>query len=75
MANIVQTILTTGMAVSALFAIVLDNLLPGATREERGLTVWEKEATPEAWEEAEREWAQMKEGEEAKLKGFERVQK
>ena len=74
-ADILQTILTTGMAVSALFAIVLDNLLPGATREERGLTVWEKEATPEAWEEAEKEWAQMQEGEEAKLKGFERAQR
>ncbi len=73
--DILQTLLTTGMAVSAIFAITLDNLLPGATREERGLTIWEKEATPEAWEEAEKEWAQMKEGEEAKLKGFERVQK
>ncbi|MBA3063339.1 MAG: xanthine permease, partial [Atribacteria sp.] len=73
--SIVQTILTTAMAVSAIIALILDNYIPGATREERGLTYWEKEATPEAWAKAEAEWAQMKEGEEIKLKGFELVQK
>ncbi|MEA3313008.1 MAG: solute carrier family 23 protein [Caldisericota bacterium] len=72
---IVQTILTTAMAVSALLAMILDNSLPGATREERGLTYWEREATEEAWTKAEAEWEQMKEGEERKLKGFEAVQK
>ena len=30
---------------------------------ERGLEVWEKEASEEAWEEAEAAWAAMKEGE------------
>lgn len=65
--SIVQTILTTGMAVAAIFGIVLDNLLPGATREERGLTVWETEATDEAWEKAEAEWAKMAVGEERKI--------
>lgn len=73
--SIVQTILTTAMAVSAIIALILDNYIPGATREERGLTYWDKEATPEAWAKAEAEWAQMKEGEEIKLKGFELVQK
>ena len=61
--NILQAILTTGMAVTALIGIVLDNYLPGATRAERGLEVWEKEASEEAWEKAEAQWAAMKEGE------------
>ncbi len=61
--NILQAILTTGMAVTALLGIILDNLLPGATRAERGLEVWEKEASEEAWQEAEAKWAAMKEGE------------
>ena len=61
--NILQAILTTGMAVTAIVGILLDNLLPGATRAERGLEVWEKEATDEAWEKAEKEWASIKEGE------------
>ncbi|NNF98815.1 MAG: purine/pyrimidine permease [Desulfobacteraceae bacterium] len=61
--NILQAILTTGMAVTAITGIVLDNLLPGATRAERGLEVWEKEASEEAWENAEASWAGMKEGE------------
>jgi uracil-xanthine permease len=65
--NILQTILNTGMAVTAIVGIVLDNLLPGATREERGLTVWETEATDEAWERAEAEWAKMAVGEERKI--------
>jgi xanthine/uracil permease len=61
--NIIQAVLSTGMAVTAIIAIILDNLLPGATRAERGLEVWEKEASEEAWEEAEASWAAMKEGE------------
>ncbi|GAH81784.1 unnamed protein product, partial [marine sediment metagenome] len=65
--SILQTILTTGMTVTAIVGIVLDNLLPGATREERGLTVWETEATDEAWEKAEAEWAKMAVGEERKI--------
>lgn len=65
--SILQTILTTGMAVTAIVAIVLDNILPGATRAERGLEVWESEATEEAWEKAEAEWAKMEIGEERKV--------
>ncbi len=65
--SICQTILTTGMAVTALVGILLDNLLPGATRAERGLEVWESEATEEAWEKAEAEWAKMAVGEERKV--------
>jgi nucleobase transporter 1/2 len=61
--EILQAILTTGMAVTALLGILLDNILPGATRAERGLEVWEKEASEEAWQEAEAKWAAMKEGE------------
>jgi len=73
--SILQTILTTAMAVSAIVAMILDNTLPGATPEERGVTTWAKEATPEAWEKAEAEWAKMKEGEERKLSGYEASQK
>lgn len=62
--SILQTILTTGMAVTAIIAIVLDNLLPGATRAERGLEYWDNEASDEAWEKAEAEWAKMAVGEE-----------
>lgn len=61
--SILQAILTTGMAVTAIVGIILDNLLPGATRAERGLEVWETEASDEAWEKAEAEWAGMAEGE------------
>ena len=61
--NICQAILTTGMAVTAIVGILLDNLLPGATREERGLVAWETQASEEAWREAEAQWAAMKEGE------------
>ncbi|MCP4694679.1 MAG: xanthine permease, partial [Desulfobacterales bacterium] len=61
--NILQAILTTGMAVTAIIGIILDNLLPGATRADRGLEVWEKEASEEAWAEAEQKWAAMREGE------------
>lgn len=57
--NIAQTILTTGMAVTAFLTVILDNLLPGATREERGLTYWETEASDEAWVKAEAEWAKI----------------
>ena len=62
--NIFQAILTTGMAVTALVAIILDNLLPGASPAERGLDVWEQAATDEAWAQAELSWDQMKEAEE-----------
>jgi nucleobase transporter 1/2 len=65
--SFVQILFTTGMAVAAIFGMVLDNLLPGATREERGLTFWESEATDEAWEKAEAEWAKMAVGEERKI--------
>lgn len=61
--DICQAILTTGMAVTAIVGILLDNLLPGATRAERGLEVWESEASDEAWQKAEAGWAAMKEGE------------
>ncbi len=65
--DIFQAILTTGMAVTGIIAIFLDNVLPGATKEERGLAYWESEASDEAWEEAEKEWAKMKVGEERKV--------
>jgi solute carrier family 23 (nucleobase transporter), member 1 len=61
--NILQAILTTGMGVTAIIGIILDNTLPGATRAERGLEVWEKEASEEAWEKAEAQWDAMEEGE------------
>jgi nucleobase transporter 1/2 len=61
--NIFQAILSTGMAVTAITGIILDNLLPGATRAERGLEAWERDASEEAWEEAEAQWAAMEEGE------------
>ena len=65
--SILQTLLTTGMAVTAVVAIILDNLLPGATRAERGLEYWDNEASDEAWEKAEAEWAKMEVGEERAL--------
>jgi nucleobase transporter 1/2 len=61
--NIFQAILSTGMAVTAILGIILDNLLPGATRAERGLEAWERDASEEAREEAEAQWAAMEEGE------------
>ena len=61
--NIFQAILTTGMAVTAIVGILMDNLLPGATRAERGLEAWEEQASDEAWAKAEAQWAAMKEGE------------
>jgi xanthine/uracil permease len=61
--NIFQAILSTGMAVTAIVGIILDNFLPGATRAERGLEAWERDASEEAWEEAEAQWAAMEEGE------------
>ncbi len=39
--NVVNTLGKTGMAVGALFATILDNVIPG-TDEERGLTAWSK---------------------------------
>ena len=60
--SVLQPVLTS-MAVTAIIAIILDNLLPGATRAERGLEVWEKEASDEAWEKAEAAWDAMEEGE------------
>jgi len=60
--NICQALLTTGMFVTAFVAIILDNFLPGATKAERGLESWEKDATEEAWIEAEKEWDSMEEG-------------
>jgi len=65
--SILQTLLTTGMAVTAIIAIILDNFLPGATKAERGLEYWETEASEEAWEKAEAEWAKLKVGEELKI--------
>jgi len=65
--SILQTIMTTGMAVTAIVAILLDNLLPGATKAERGLEYWESEASDEAWVKAEAEWAKMAVGEERKI--------
>ena len=65
--NICQAILQTGMAVTAIVTMLMDNLLPGATREERGLAVWEAEASEEAWKKAEAEWKNMKVGEERKI--------
>jgi solute carrier family 23 (nucleobase transporter), member 1 len=61
--SIVQALLSTGMFVTAFIGILLDNTLPGATRAERGLEVWETEASDEAWEKAEAEWAAIPEGE------------
>ncbi|MFT7462329.1 MAG: nucleobase transporter 1/2 [Pseudohongiellaceae bacterium] len=42
LANIVNTLGSTSMAVGAGIALVLDNTIPG-TREERGLTAWSEE--------------------------------
>jgi len=65
--DIVQAIFMSGMSVTAMVGILLDNLIPGATREERGLTVWETEATDEAWAKAEEEWKKMAVGEERQV--------
>lgn len=65
--NILQAILRTGMAVTGIVTILLDNLLKGATREERGLAVWESQASEEAWVKAEAEWKKMAVGEERKI--------
>jgi len=40
LAAVINTLGSTGMAVGAICALVLDNTIPG-TREERGLTAWE----------------------------------
>jgi len=63
LSNIFQALLTTGMAVTAIVAMLLDNLLPGASKADRGLEAWEQDASEEAWEQAEERWAAMKEGE------------
>jgi len=39
LANIINTLGSTGMAVGAFIALLLDNTIPG-TAEERGLTAW-----------------------------------
>jgi len=65
--NILQAILTSAMSVTAIFGLILDNFLPGATREERGLAVWDTQATEEAWIKAEQEWKKMAVGEERKV--------
>ena len=62
-----ERMIMSGMFVTAIVGILLDNLIPGATREERGLKVWETEATEEAWEKAEAQWKQMAVGEERKV--------
>jgi len=61
--DMITTILKTGMAVAGITALILDNLLPGATKAERGLELWAQEASEEAWRKAEAEWASLKEGE------------
>jgi xanthine/uracil permease len=65
--NILQAILSTGIADTAIVTALLDNLLPGATREERGLAVWESAASEEAWAKAEAEWKKMAVGAERKI--------
>ncbi len=65
--NIAQAILGTGMSVTSIATMLLDSLLPGATREERGLAVWEAEGSEDAWKKAEAEWKAMKEGERRNL--------
>jgi nucleobase transporter 1/2 len=67
--NILQAIFTSAMSVTAIVGLILDNLLPGATREDRGLAVWESEATDEAWAKAEEGWKKMAVGEEMKVFG------
>jgi len=67
--NILQAIFTSAMSVTAIVGLILDNFLPGASREDRGLAVWESEATDEAWARAEEEWKKMAVGEERKVFG------
>ncbi len=57
--NILQAILASGMAVTAIVGMILDNTLPGATTAERGLDQWEAGASEKAWEEAEAAWAKL----------------
>ena len=57
--NILQAILASGMAVTAIVGLILDNTIPGATTKELGLDQWADEATDEAWEKAEAEWAKL----------------
>lgn len=67
--NILQAIFTSAMSVTAILGLILDNLLPGATRADRGLAVWEAEATEEAWAKAEEDWKKMAVGEERQVFG------
>jgi nucleobase transporter 1/2 len=46
LANILNTLGSTGMAVGALIATILDNTIPG-TPEERGLTAWRDHSAPD----------------------------
>jgi hypothetical protein len=55
------------MSVTAIVGLILDNFIPGATRQDRGLSVWDSEATEEAWAKAEIEWKKMAVGEERKV--------
>jgi nucleobase transporter 1/2 len=65
--NILQAIFTSAMSVTAIVGLILDNFIPGATRQDRGLSVWDSEATEEAWAKAEIEWKKMAVGEERKV--------
>lgn len=65
--NILQAIFTSAMSVTAIVGLILDNFVPGATRQDRGLSVWDSEATEEAWEKAEAGWKKMAVGEERKV--------
>ncbi len=67
MGNILQAIFTSAMSVTAIVGLILDNFVPGATRQDRGLAVWDSEATDEAWAKAEADWKKMAVGEERKV--------
>jgi uracil-xanthine permease len=58
--NMLWALMRSGMAVTAVVTMVLDNILPGATTKERGLDHWQSEASEEAWVKAEAEWAKIK---------------
>ena len=52
---------------NALLGGTMSSRLFQKIREERGLAVWEREATEEAWEKAEAEWKRMAVGQERKV--------